>query len=356
MTPRKTASLSSRRHTRRLRVLYLTHPEMVPPDSLSGLTEQQIKAFKSDWDIVSTLRKLGHEVQVLGVVDDLGPIRTAVYGFKPDIAWNSLEFFHGEPLWDHGVPGWLELMKVPYTGCNPRGLVLSRGKALSKRLVAPLRIAVPDYMVVPRGRAPRRRRGLEFPLIVKSLTEHASMGIAQASVVENDEKLAERVDLIHNRIGTDAIVEEYIDGRELYVGVLGSRRLQVLPTWELFFTRHGDSAARIATARAKRDVAYQERHGIMQGPAEDIDQRHGAWIARTAKRIYRAFELDAYARIDFRLTGEGRLYFLEANSNPDLGYDEEFASAAEYADIEYPDLLQRIIKIGLMRHGRAWAG
>lgn len=338
-----------------MRVLYLTHPEMVPPDTLSGHSPQEVKEWKSDWDIVAALRKMGHQVRVVGVVDDLGPIRSAVYDFKPDIAWNSLEFFHGEPLWDHGVPSWLELMKVPYTGCNPRGLVLSRGKALSKRLVAPLRISVPDYMVVRRGRQARRRRDLNFPLIVKSLTEHASMGIAQASVVDNDEKLNERVALIHDRIGTDAIVEEYIDGRELYVGVIGNRRLQVLPTWELLFENLPEGAPRIASAMAKRNVAYQERRGIFQAPADDIDEVHGPWIARTAKRIYRAFELDAYARIDFRLTPSGELYFLEANSNPDLGRDEEFASAAAYAEITYPELIRRIIRLGLSRHGRAWA-
>lgn len=349
--------MSARRPHRRLRVLYLTHPEFVPPDTLDGLDEQAVKNLQSDHDIVGCLRQeLGHEVQTLGVADDLGPIRRAVFEFRPDIVWNSLEFFHNEPLWDHGIPSWLELMKVPYTGCNPRGLVLSRGKALSKRLVSPLRVLVPDHFVVRRSRPARRPKQLGFPLIVKSLTEHASMGISQASVVDSDERLAERVAFIHERIRTDALVEEYIDGRELYVGVLGADRLQVLPTWELLFEKLPDGAPRIATANVKRNVAYQERRGIFQAPAEDVDAAMGPMLVRTAKRIYRAMELDAYARIDFRLAPDGRLYFLEANANPDMGRDEEFASAADHAGLPYPALVQRILNLGLLRHDRAWSG
>lgn len=334
-----------------LRILYLTHPDMVPPNSLRGYSEQEIKAWRSDFDVVKGFRQMGHEVQVLGIVDDLRPIGVVIEEFQPSIVFNGIEFFHNEPLWDHNIPAWLELQKIPYTGCSPRGMVLSRGKDLSKRIVAPLRIDVPDYFVVPMGRRARRPKRLAFPLIVKSLTEHASMGIAQASVVDSDERLAERVEFIHGKIGTDALVEEYIDGRELYVGVLGNHRLLVLPTWELFFDNLLEGQARIATAAAKRDVAYQERRGIFQGPADDVDERIGPFIQRTAKRIYRAFEMDGYARIDFRLTAGGKLYFLEANANPDLGRNEEFAEAALYAGIKYPELLRRVLRLGLTRHG-----
>lgn len=328
----------------------LTHPNMVPPEGSVDPEELEGAEWKSDWDVSQGFRDLGHDVKILGIVDDLRPIRVEVEEWKPHIVFNGIEFFHNEPLWDHNIPSWLELQKVPYTGCNPRGMVLSRGKALAKRIVAPLRIPVPDHFVAPIGRKIRRPPRMGFPLIVKSLTEHASAGISQASVVDTDERLVQRIGFIHERIGTDALIEEYIDGRELYVSVLGNRRLQVLPTWELMFTNMPEGSARIASAWAKRNVAYQERRGILQGHAADIDAERGEEIRRMAKRIYRAFELDGYARIDFRLSArDGRLYFLEANANADLGRDQELATAALDAGIEYPQLLEKILWLGLQR-------
>ena len=335
---------------KKMRVLMLTHPNMVPPEGSVDPEELEGAEWKSDWDVSQGFRDLGHDVRILGIVDDLRPLRVEIEEWKPHIVFNGIEFFHNEPLWDHNIPSWLELLKVPYTGCNPRGMVLSRGKSLAKRIVAPLRIPVPDHFVAPMGRKTRRPPRMEFPLIVKSLTEHASAGISQASVVDSDEKLVQRIAFIHERIGTDALIEEYIDGRELYVAVLGNRRLQVLPTWELMFTNMPEGAARIASAWAKRNVSYQERRGILQGHAVDVDADRGEEIRRMAKRIYRAFELDGYARIDFRLSArDGRLYFLEANANADLGRDQEFASAALHAGMNYSQLLERVLWLGLQR-------
>lgn len=333
-----------------MRILMLTHPNMVPPDGSVDPEELEGAEWKSDYDVSQGFRDLGHDVRILGIVDDLRPIRVEIEEWQPHIVFNGIEFFHNEPLWDHNIPSWLELQKVPYTGCNPRGMVLSRGKSLSKRIVAPLRIPVPDHFVVPMGKKTRRPRDMDFPLIVKSLTEHASAGISQASVVDTQERLEQRVAFIHERIGTDALVEEYIDGRELYVSVLGNTRLEVLPTWELMFNNMPEGAARIASAWAKRNVAYQERRGITQGHAADVDAERGEQIRRMAKRIYRAFEMDGYGRIDFRLSArDGRLYFLEANANADLGRDQELATAALHAGIAYPQLLEKVLWLGLRR-------
>lgn len=340
----------SRRLPKQMRVLMLTHPNMVPPDGAVDPEELEGAEWKSDWDVSQGFRDLGHDVRILGIVDDLRPLRVEIEDWKPHIVFNGIEFFHNEPLWDHNIPSWLELLKVPYTGCNPRGLVLSRGKALAKRIVAPLRIPVPDHFVVPMARKVRRPPRMEFPLIVKSLTEHASAGISQASVVDSEERLTQRIEFIHERIGTDALIEEYVDGRELYVAVLGNRRLRVLPTWELMFTNMPEGAARIASAWAKRNVAYQERRGILQAHAADVDAERGEEIGRMAKRIYRAFELDGYARIDFRLSDrDGKLYFLEANANADLGRDQELATAALHAGMSYSELLEEVLWLGLRR-------
>jgi len=331
------------------RVLALMHPTLVPPDSLEGYSEKEINVWKTEYDVVSTLRRLGHEVRPLGVQHELQPIRDVVDEWHPDVVFNLLEEFHGEATYDQNVASYLELLRLPYTGCNPRGLVIARGKALSKKLLAYHRIRVPAFAVFPRGRKVRRPSRLEFPLIVKSLVEHASIGIARASVVDSDEKLAERVTFVHDRIGTDAIAEQFIEGREIYVGVLGRTRLTVLPVWELELRNLPPHAPFIATERAKHNIEYQEKWGVLQGPAQGLAPELVSRIVRTSKRIFRTLELDGYARIDYRLTPGGEPYFLEANPNPEIAEREEFAQSALHAGIAYPELLERILRLGLQR-------
>jgi D-alanine-D-alanine ligase len=224
---------------------------------------------------------------------------------------------------------------------------LARGKDLSKTLVHHRRIAVPAFAVFPMRRKVKRPARLALPLIVKSLNEDGSRGISQASVVDTDEKLAERVAFVHERIGTAAIAEQYIEGRELYVGVLGNNRLRVLSVWELKFGTMGGQA--IATEKVKHDPGYQERVGIVDGPAKNFAPEVRARIQRTAKRIYRTLGLDGYARIDFRLSGDGTLYFIEANPNPEIAKSQEFATAARHDGLDYPRLLHRILALGISR-------
>ncbi len=332
-----------------LRVLVLVHPDLMPPDSTKGYTEQQINEWKTEYDVVRTLRRAGHEVRPLGVHDELKPIRDELESFKPDVVLTLLEEFSNEAIYDQNVASFLELMRVPYTGCNPRGLVLARGKDLSKTLVHYHRIPVPAFAVFPMRRKVRRPARLPLPLIVKSLSEDGSYGISQASVVDSDAKLAERVGFIHERIGTPAIAEQYIDGREIYVGVIGNERLRVLPVWELEFGNLAQGDWPIATEKAKHDTDYQERHSILHGPAKNLPPELLARIQRSAKRIYRTLELDGYARIDFRLTAEGTPYFLEANPNPEIAESQEFAAAARHDGIKYVDLLHRILALGMNR-------
>jgi D-alanine-D-alanine ligase len=333
----------------RLRVLVLNHPDLAAPESKEGASAEDYNVWKTEYEVVSTLCELGHELRCLHVEDELQPIRTLVTDWKPDIVFNLLEEFRGIAEFDAHVVGYLELLGVPYTGCNPRGLMLSRGKGLSKKIIGHHRIRTPGFAVCARGQAVRRPRALGFPLIVKSLTEEASLGISQASVVEDDDKLSERVTFIHESIGTDAIVEQYIAGREFYVGILGNRRTTVLPVWELTFENLRPGTVAIATARVKHDVRHQEKLGIFHQPAADLEERLRAHIRRTTRRIYRALELDGYARIDYRLSEAGELYFLEANPNPEIARLEEFGSAAEAAGIPYPRLLQRLLRLGLQR-------
>ena len=331
----------------KLRVLALVHRHLMPPDALPEGTDLVSAPWRTEYDVVSTLRALGHEVQVLGVHDDLGEIRRASAEWKPHIAFNLLEGFDDVTIFDQNVVSHLELLKLPYTGCNPRGLLLARDKSLSKKLLAYHRLAVPEFEVYRIGRPVKRPRRLPFPLIVKSLTQEASVGISQASVVDTDEKLVERVAFIHESIGTAAIVERYVEGRELYVAILGNQALQALPVWELFFTNMPPEAKRIATDRVKWSVKYQQKYGIESGLAKELPEETAAAIQHVCKRAYRALELSGYARIDLRLDEKGNVWILEANPNPQIARGEDFAASAEKVGLAYDALLQRIINLGL---------
>jgi D-alanine-D-alanine ligase len=335
---------------RKKRVLVLMHEDLVPPDDIAGRPAAEILEYKTEYDVVTGLRDLGHEVQPLGLYDDLAPLRRAIQNFKPHIVFNLLEEFRGEPMLDQHVVSYLELVQVPYTGCNPRGLMIARDKALSKMILQHHRIRVPRFAVVPAGRKVRRKpTRLEYPLIVKSQVADASFGIAEASIVHNDEKLAERIEFMHTKVGTNLIVEQYVDGRELYVGVMGNTRLQILPVWELEMRRLRSDAPRIATEQVKWNTKFQKRRGVKLGPARDLAPEVERRLVKTTKRLHRLLQLSGYARVDFRLDPEGRPYFLEANPNPEIGYGEEFAEAAEAAGIDYEPLLDRILTIGLRK-------
>ncbi len=331
---------------KKLRILALMHDYMVPPDDTSGHDLATVE-WKTEFDVTSSLEEMGHDVRTLGVKDDLGVIRQAVDEFKPHIAFNLMEAFHEVGVFDTNVVSYLELLRLPYTGCNPRGMLLSRDKALSKKLMAYHRIPVPEWAVFRRGLAIKRPRRLKFPVIVKSLTQEASIGIAQASVVDDDAKLRERVRFIHESVGTDAIAERFVDGRELYVGVMGSERLHVFPVWEIHFSKMPDGVHRIATDRVKWSVKYQQKHGIKTAQATDLPNGLAERIQKVAKRVYRALEMSGYARMDLRLNTDGQFYVMEANANPQLAFGEDLAESAERAGLTYEELLQRILNVGL---------
>ena len=255
------------------RVLVLVHKDLVPPEAPPP-GDIENAPWKMEWDVVSTLRAGGYELRVIGVHDDLTPIRQNVEEFKPDIVFNLMEAFADIGVFDQNVVSYLELLRLPYTGCNPRGLTLARDKSLAKKLFAYHRVPVPDFTVVPLNRKPSVPKKLKFPLIVKSPTYESSIGISQASVVANEEQLAKRVQFIHQSIGTAAIVEQYIDGRELYVGVMGNQRLQVFPVWEMSFAQMG--AHRYRAGEVERGVPEKARHRHRPGGAAARSRFAGA--------------------------------------------------------------------------------
>jgi D-alanine-D-alanine ligase len=332
---------------RRLRALVVVHASLVPPESLEGHSDKEIEEWRTEYDVTSTLRRLGHDVRCVGVLDSLTELRSAIADWEPDIVFNLLEEFDGIVTYDQHVVAFLELMRQPYTGCNPRGLLLSRDKTLAKQLLAFHRIATPQFAVFRRGAPFHVPRKLRFPLFVKSTVEDASLGIAQASVVEDGPRLKERVAFVHEQIKSDALVEEYIQGRELYVGVMGNERLTRLPVWEMVFGSMPDSLAAIATRKVKWDKRYQAKYGITTHAAEDLPPAVLTVLDRLSRRIYRALGLSGYARMDFRVNAEGQVYVLEANANPNLEAAEDFAESARTAGTPYGELLERLMDLGL---------
>ena len=332
---------------KKLRVMMLVHYSLVPPDDLAAEDDPRMDTFRTEFDVKTALIKLGHEVRVIGVYDDLAPIRSTIEEWKPHIAFNLLEDFAGNSAFDYYVVSYLEMLKTPYTGCNPRGLLLSRDKALSKKLLTYHHINVPDFMVFPFGKKLRRMRRLRFPMIVKSLIEEGSVGIAQASHVENEEQLRDRVQRLQEMTKGDVIAEQYIEGRELYITVIGNTRLEVLPFRELVFDKVDAGLPRMATYKVKWDYEYRERWGIDYQYARNLPAGMAERITRLCKRAYRILDLSGYARLDLRLEKNGDIYILEANPNPAIAENDESASAANKAGLSYPELIQRLLNLGL---------
>lgn len=200
---------------------------------------------------------------------------------------------------------------------------------------------------MPRGKKTKLPQALDYPLLVKSASEDASNGISDASIVYDLDHLIDRVDYIHSSTNTDALVETFIEGRELYVGIIGNRQLKVYPTWEMIFENAKPGDPRIATSRVKWDVKHQDKLGIKTERAQGIPRSVENRIKDVCTRAYKALSLSGYARIDLRLRDDGEIFVIEANPNPNLSFGEDFAESAESIGIGYDQLLKKIISLGL---------
>jgi D-alanine-D-alanine ligase len=324
------------------------HQDLVPPQDAHTFKGDKLEfaPWITEYNVIESLKSLGHEVLALGVYSDLTEIRGAIEEFKPHITFNLLEEFDGEVLFDQNVVSFLELLRAKYTGCNPRGLMIARDKAIAKKLLSYHRIPTPKFQVFGKSRPRKIAKKLNFPLIVKCLYQEASLGLSGASVVNNEEKLYERVDYLLNRYGGEVIVEEFVAGREFYIGIIGNKRLQVLPIWELVFEKSDSPQKEFYSEKAKWDKSYRERKGVMSKKAQLTPELEKE-IIKTVKKTYKALELSGYARIDIRVSEDGTPYVLEANPNPNIAKCDEFALSAAAAGIEYPELIMKLIKTSL---------
>ncbi len=334
---------------KKLRVMMLVHPEMEPLDHLTDRKDPQYLKRETEIDVKRALLKLGHEVLVVKVHDELQPMRTAIEQWQPDIAFNLLEDFAGDGAQDFYVASYLHMAGIPFTGCNPRGMMLARDKALSKKILHYHHIKVPEFRIFPYGKTIKanKLRDLPYPLIVKSNIEQGSVGIAQASYVNNAGELLSRVEQLHDMTRGDAIAEQYINGRELYVGVMGNQRLEVLPIRELSFDEKATQEQRIATYKVKWNDRYRDKIGFKYCFAKGLHNSTRAKIETLAKRIYRKLLLSGYARLDLRMDKGGDVYVLEANPNAAITHDDDLALAAKKAGYKYENLIERLLRLGL---------
>lgn len=294
-------------------------------------------------DVMTCLAKLGHEVDMLAVYEGVSDIVDKIRSFAPDVVFNLCESFFNDRAKEPNIPALLELMRVRYTGANPEALMLSKDKALAKTVLVYHHIRVPRFVLSRRTCPLRRLRQFLFPAFVKPLGEESSDGIAKASFARNEEEAIERARFIHERLGCDAMIEEYIEGRELYVSVLGDRRLTVFPPRELFFGRMPESEPRFATFKAKWDDAYRANWGIHNGPAAPFSDGIEKKVSNLARRVYNLLKIQSLGRIDLRLTPAGELVFIEANPNPSLAQEDDFAQSAAAAGMSYESLIQRLL-------------
>jgi D-alanine-D-alanine ligase len=302
--------------------------------------------WASEAHILATLKKLGYEAVPLGVHDDLDLLISEMRRHQPDLIFNLSEAFRGDRQFEPHIVSVIELLGIPYTGASPQALKICKDKGLAKKILSYHRVKVPHFLI-SRKASPLRTLGeLRFPVFIKPLNLEASEGISQLSFAGTKKDALERVRYLHDRFETDVIVEEYISGRELYVGVIGNERLSSFPPRELFFREVPEGEPRFASFKAKWDDDYRKKWGIKTGTAnlsEDVRDK----LDELCKKIYRVLGLSGYGRVDLRLTPEGEIYCIEANPNPSIEKDGDFALSAIKSGMSYEELIQKIINLGL---------
>ena len=318
------------------------HPSLIPPTKNEVKIDRDNCEWITEYDINKSLTELGHETVYLGLENSLERMINKINSFKPDLIFNLLEEFDSDTQSDYKPIAALDMLQIKYTGCNPKGLLLARDKALSKKILKYHKIGTPSFYTFPQNKKRKIPKNLKFPLIVKCLFEEASFGIAKASICSSPEKVYERLDYIKTKLNQDAIVEEFIEGRELYVGIMGNDKLTTFPIWELHFENVEEPEKEIYSSQAKWNENYRSRKGIKTGPAI-LEKETTNKIIKTCKKVYSILQLSGYARIDLRLTSDNKIYILEANPNPNIASDDDFASSALHDGLSYNELIKKII-------------
>ncbi len=322
------------------------HPEW---DDAAFKREVEQKAEEAEYDVARALMAAGHDVLMIGIGDDVAPLLAKLAGFQPKLVFNGCEGFRKNARHEYGIAALLDMYGYRYTGSSPTALLVARNKSLTKKILAYHGIRVPAFAEFHEGDELVRPSELRFPLIVKPLLEDASIGIAQASVVEDDASLTQRVEFIHGKHHQAAIVEELVEGREVYVGLIGNDELEVLPLTEMTFGEPETVEHRIATYKAKWDEEYRKKKQIKNVFAKGVSEELTRRIGEICTTAFHALWLQDYGRVDVRLAHDDEVYVLEVNPNPFIANEHELAEAAAKAGLKYNAFIQRIVDEAMAR-------
>lgn len=323
-----------------MRITVLTDLEKKDPRSYDKVVDQ----------VVEALQQGQHETQVLGVHRDLHALIDGLTKPKPDLVFNLFENFGKVRLGAVGVVGLLDLLEVPYVGGGPGEFFIQQDKAVTKKILAFDQIRFPDFAVFSQDSDLETGGNLRMPLFVKPLSMDASIGIEASSLVHNTKDMMKRVLMIHEKVKDAALVEEYIEGRELYVSILGNQRPQALPAIEIDFSGLPEGAPRILGGKAKWDEKSPEYKGT-RAVLADLSDELRARVEQVALEAYRALRVRDYGRVDLRLTDTGDVFVIEVNASCYLEQSSEFAAAAQAAGIDYTALVNKIVDFAVERLG-----
>jgi D-alanine-D-alanine ligase len=325
-----------------MKITVLTYLEKEDDTKVDEVVEQVVEALKAH----------GHNVSILGVHGDVRKLIVGLARRKPDLVFNLMEMFGDNLQGDVCVAGMLDLIGVPHTGGGAGEYYLQQDKALAKRLLAYEGILYPKYAVFGPGNTAVETGGnLHMPLFVKPLRGDASIGIDAKSLVRDGKELMKRVVSIQDKLNDSALAEEYIEGREFYVSVLGNTNARALPAIEMDFSGLPEGMPRFLDRKAKfspRSKAYKGTKAVLAQIPDDLHAR----LQKISLDAYRAVRVRDYGRVDLRLTEAGEIYVIEVNASCYLEKASEFATAARAAGIEFPDLVQRIVELAMERHGK----
>lgn len=302
--------------------------------------------WKTEKDVRNTLLKLGHEVIPFGIYNDIEEFIKLVKEEKPDLVFNMSEAFSGKRDFEPNLTALMQLVGVPFTGAGPMSLQLCKDKGLTKVILGYHQIRTPKFIVAKKSKPVQSLKKFQFPAFIKPLQLESSEGISQVSYAENEKEALARVKFIHERLGVDAIIEEFIDGREVYVSILGNEKLSVFPPRELFFKQVPEDEPKFATFRSKWDQGYRKKWGIDSGWMEELSDSTQRKLIDVCKKIYRLLQIQGFGRIDLRIKND-EIYFIEANPNPSIAKKEDYALSANKAGVEYEDLIAKIISLSL---------
>ena len=296
-----------------------------------------------EYHIARTLRLLGYEVSVIPCLTGQ-QLAAELTAHRPDVAFNATEHMYRRRTADLQIASLLELFRIPYTGATPAALLLCRDKAASKSLAEKVGVRVPEFALAPIGDS--SPLGVPpFPVVVKPVSGDSSEGITLRSLVRTRAALSERLRVIHERFRDAAIIEQFIDGTDTYVFALEGETLQLRPPHELRIAAQGNAARSIATYHVKHDQAYRKRWHVRSRAAR-LPASTLAELDRSVRRLWPILQLRDYARLDFRITAPGEVYFLEANANP--GFSPASRSD-NWSAADYQSAVQQVIENALAR-------